>query len=220
MGVKEKRIFASLPRAYRISAVVICMILLPVLLISAWQMLNRWLHSDETALREYVVQTAEAYLGCNESDGTHKTIIDRYNTQTPLPRGYAMSYDDSWCAAFVSVVMMDADLTKWFPTECSCQQMIDLLDKSTDWTENDWYIPQVGDIVFYAWDDFTLGDCTGWADHVGIVAGIYGPVIKVIEGNKDDSVGYRYIWIGHPEIRGYGLPYYQKMVACDVQPGE
>ena len=46
---------------------------------------------------------------------------------------------------------------------------------------------------------------------MGIVVGTAGPFIKVIEGNKDDSVDYRIIPWSHPEIRGYGLPDYGKI---------
>ena len=195
---------------------ILALILLGIILIAAlfvWH-LSRWIHPDEKALREEVVSIARKYLGCSEEDGTHKSIIDAYNSMTSLPRGYQMQYEDSWCAAFVTVVGMQSSMAEWFYPECSCQEMIALMSAGTDWTENDWYIPQTGDLIFYAWDEWPLGDCTGWADHVGIVVDVYGPVIKVIEGNKDDAVAYRYILIGHPQIRGYGLPYYHKAAAC------
>ena len=32
--------------------------------------------------------------------------------------------------------------------------------------------------------------------------------IKVIEGNKDDDVSYRYLFVNDPFIRGFGLPDY------------
>ena len=77
------------------------------------------------------------------------------------------------------------------------------------WEEKDNYVPLPGDLIYYAWDEKQIfGDCTGWADHVGIVVGTAGPFIKVIEGNKDDSVAYRIIPRGYYEIRGYGLPDY------------
>ena len=41
----------------------------------------------EKQLREKVVKTAQAWLGCKESNGTHKKIIDLYNSIKPLPRG-------------------------------------------------------------------------------------------------------------------------------------
>ena len=76
------------------------------------------------------------------------------------------------------------------------------------WVENDAYIPSPGDYIFYDWDDTGAGDCTGWPEHVGIVISVSGDVIKVIEGNKDDAVGYREIKVNGRYIRGYGVPDY------------
>ena len=185
-------------------------IVLVLLLLAALSapVLLRQTPEEEMKIRESVVRCAEAYLGRGEADESHREIIDRYNTLDPLPRSYAVRYEDSWCATFVSVVMMDAGLEEDVPLECGCQAMIDLYQAAGQWEESDWYWPRVGDVIFYAWDERLIGECTGWADHVGIVAGVYGPVLKVIEGNKDDAVAYRYIWVGHPWIRGYGLPDY------------
>ena len=46
----------------------------------------------ETELRGKVVQTAKMYLGCKESDGSHRKIIDGYNAHKPLARGYLVKY--------------------------------------------------------------------------------------------------------------------------------
>ena len=35
-----------------------------------------------------VLNQARAWIGCKESNGTHKQIIDVYNSHTPLARGY------------------------------------------------------------------------------------------------------------------------------------
>ena len=78
----------------------------------------RKVSEEEAALRLSLVAAAESRLGCNEADGSHKPIIDRYNAQEPLPMGYTMQYTDSWCAAFVSTAAMDASLTSIIPTEC------------------------------------------------------------------------------------------------------
>ena len=40
----------------------------------------RKVSEGEAALRMQVVQTAESYLGCRESDGSHEAIIDLYNS--------------------------------------------------------------------------------------------------------------------------------------------
>ena len=41
----------------------------------------------EKELRQKVVATAESYVGCKEADGSHRKIIDLYNSHKPLARG-------------------------------------------------------------------------------------------------------------------------------------
>lgn len=170
----------------------------------------------EAALRTGVVATAQSYLGCNEADGSHLPILDCYNAQEELPRNYTVSPEDSWCAAFVSCVAIQCGITDILPTECGCQRQIELFQALGRWEEGDGYIPQPGDVIYYDWQDKGLGDCTGWADHVGLVVGIKWPFAKIIEGNKDDAVACRYILLGGPTIRGYGLPDYESL---DNTPG-
>lgn len=156
-----------------------------------------------------MVEMAERYLGCREEDGSHKGIIDLYNSFQPLARDYEVTYSDSWCAAFVSAVAIERSVTDIIPTECSCGQQIKALQAIDSWQERDSYLPLPGDLIYYDWDaPAGFSDCTGWPDHVGIVVGTLGPMIKVIEGNLDDSVAYRYIPVNHPKIRGYGIPRY------------
>ena len=134
--------------------------------------------------------------------------MDIYNSQSPLPRDYPLTYEDSWCACFISTVSILCDTTDILPTECSCGQMITLFQQLGRWTETDWYRPNPGDIIFYDWNAAEQGDCAGWPEHVGMVTQVFGPVIKVIEGNRNDCVCYRYVFIDDPQIRGYGLPEY------------
>lgn len=169
---------------------------------------SREVSGAEAEKRLSLVAAAEGWLGANEADGSHTPIIDVYNTQDPLPMDYEVLYTDSWCAAFVSAAAMEAGLTDIIPTECGCQRQIGLFMELGCWEEQDTYLPQPGDIIYYAWDDDTSGDCTGWADHVGIVVGTCWPLVKVIEGNKDDRVDYRVVSIWNGTIRGYGLPDY------------
>lgn len=167
---------------------------------------------EEAALRQSLVQTAESYLGCTESDGSHRPIIDRYNAQEVLPMGYTMQYTDSWCAAFVSTVAMEAGLTKIIPTECGCERQIGLFRELGFWEESDSAIPLPGDLIYYDWNMESRGECTGWANHVGIVVGTKWPFLKVIEGNWEDSVSYRYLLLDHIQIRGFGKPDYSGYV--------
>lgn len=163
--------------------------------------------SDSTQRLE-LLNHAALYLGVEEGSSEHQAIIDRYNAHEPLAQGYEVKYDDDWCATFVSFCAIEAGLTDAIPTECGCERQIGLWQEQGRWEETDSCLPLPGDIIYYDWDLRTLGDSTGWSDHVGIVVGTHGPFIKVIEGNKDDAVSYRYIIRWDPRIRGYGLPEY------------
>ena len=162
----------------------------------------------ETQLRERVVATAKAWIGCNEADGSHRQIVDVYNSHRPLARGYALKYTDAWCAGFVSAVAIKLGLTDIMPTEVGVGEMIKLYQRLGRWKESDSYIPKPGDVIMYAWGDSGAGDCTSGASHVGIVASCDGKTITVIEGNKNNAVGYREISVNGRYIRGFGLPDY------------
>lgn len=163
---------------------------------------------SENELRAKVVATGQSYIGRKESDGSHKKIIDIYNSHKPLARGYKVQYTDAWCATFVSTVAIQAGLTDIIPTECGCSAMIELFKKLGSWQENDAYVPSPGDIIFYDWDDNGVGDNTGAPDHVGIVEKVVGQTITVVEGNYSDSVKRRTIQVNGRYIRGYGVPKY------------
>ena len=164
--------------------------------------------NTKPTLRQQVVDAAVAWLGRKESDGSHKEIIDVYNSQRPLPRNYAVTYSDPWCATFVSAVAIRCGITDILPTECSCYYMIELFKKLGTWHEADDYWPEPGDVVFYDWQDNGVGDNTGTPDHVGLVHSVSGNTIQVIEGNADNAVVYRQLQINGKYIRGYGLPKY------------
>lgn len=160
------------------------------------------------ATREQIVKKAQEWVGRKESNGTHKLIIDTYNSHKPLARGYAMKYTDAWCSCFVSAVAIACGATDIIPTEVGCEKHIQLFKNKGIWVENDAYVPSAGDIIFYVWDDSGAGDCTGSADHVGIVEKVANGYITVIEGNISDSVGRRTIAINGRFIRGFGVPKY------------
>lgn len=162
----------------------------------------------EAALRMQVVSHAQTWLGAREADGSHKKIIDLYNSHEPLALGYQVQYTDSWCAAYVSAVAIGQTLTDIIPTECGCERQIGLWQQMMRWEEKDSYIPLPGDLIYYDWDQTDTGECTGWSDHVGLVVGTKWPFLKVIEGNKDDCVTYRVLLLNDPQIRGFGLPDY------------
>lgn len=160
-----------------------------------------------------VVEQARAWIGKKESDGTHKAIVDLYNAHKPLARGYKVKYTDSWCATFVSAVAIKLGYTDIIPTECGCQQMIELFKKAGMWAEDENRTPQPGDIIFYDWQDSGSGDNKGWSDHVGIVEEVSGKTITVIEGNYSNAVKRRKIAVNGKTIRGFGIPNYDKETA-------
>lgn len=155
-----------------------------------------------------IVEQAKSWLGYNETDGAHKQIIDVYNNHKPLARSYVVKYTDAWCATFVSACAIKCGYTDIIPTECSCLQMIQLFKNLGEWVENDAYVPNIGDVIFYDWQDSGSGDNTGTPDHVGIVESVSGSTITVIEGNKNNAVARRTIQVNGKYIRGYGVPNY------------
>lgn len=157
-----------------------------------------------------VVAQAKAWLGKKESNGSFKVIIDTYNSQKKLPRGYKVKYTDEWCATFVSAVAVKLGYTDIIPTECGCDKMIALFKKLGCWIENENRTPKAGEIIFYDWQDSGSGDNRGSTDHVGIVEKVSGGQIIVIEGNKGQAVARRYLKINGKYIRGYGVPKYDK----------
>lgn len=165
----------------------------------------------EAQARKKYVDYAVGYLGCKESDGSHKKIIDLYNSHKPLARGYTMKYTDAWCACFVSAMAIGCGMTDIIPLEVGCGQYVELAKKASIWVEDDAYIPKKADIVLYDWQDgtnYATTDNTGSPDHIGIVVSVSGKTIKVIEGNMSNAVGYRSLTVNGRYIRGFVTPKY------------
>lgn len=155
-----------------------------------------------------IIEQAKAWIGRSEATGTHKEIVDVYNSHKPLARGYKVKYTDAWCSTFVSAVAIKCGYTDIIPTECGCQQQIELFKKLGAWIEDESRVPNLGDIIFYDWDDNGVGDNKGYSDHVGIVEKVNGGMITIIEGNYQNAVGRRNIAVNAKCIRGYAVPKY------------
>ena len=167
--------------------------------------------ATELELRNKVVDVMRGWLGYSEANGKFKAIIDLYNTQRPLPRGYAVQYDDEWCATTVTAAGMAAGLHDIIFGECSCTKMIELFKAKGRWQENDAYRPEPGDIIMYYWKDgsnYATTDCAAAPNHVGVVEKVVGNTITVIEGNKGEAVARRTVAVNGRYIRGYCLPDY------------
>lgn len=163
-----------------------------------------------------ILDQARKWLGKNEKDGSHKEIIDCYNSQKVLPRNYKVQYNDEWCATFVSAVALKVGYQDIIPPECGCERMIELFRKLGCFIEDENYVPEPGTIIFYDWSDSGIGNCMGWADHVGIVEKVKGTTMTIIEGNMDSSVKRRTKTVNTKYIRGYAVPKYDKEKAEEV----
>lgn len=165
----------------------------------------------EAQARENILNIMRGFVGMSRPAGTHKPIIDKYNSQKALPRGYAVTYNDSYCATTISSAAITAGYTDIIPVECSCPKMVELAQKMGIWVENDAYIPKAGDIILYDWQDGGIGDNRGVPDHIGMVEKVSGNNMTIIEGNMSGGVvGRRTLRINGRYIRGFICPKYDK----------
>ena len=162
--------------------------------------------------RNKIIEVMNLWVGASTGSDMHKSILDIYNSFRPLPRGYKMKTGDAWCAATVSAAAIACGYTDIIPPECSCSRMIELLKAKGEWVEDDAYVPTVGDIIFYYWEDTGIGDCQQHASHVGFVESCDGKCIVTIEGNYNKAVRKRRITVNSRYIRGYGVPKYDDTI--------
>ena len=173
---------------------------------------NKWyIGMTEKAIRQKVADTALSLLGIKEGSIEFKRIIDTYNAQHKLPRGYAVSYNDPWCAATMTYIGIILEISNIILPECSCSRMIKLYDDKGRWMEADDYVPDLADIVMFDWDA-QKGECTGAPEHTGMIVGKKGNTLMVLEGNYDNQVKIREICVEYVKVRGYCLPDYAALV--------
>lgn len=160
--------------------------------------------------KKQVVETARAWLGFNEEDGSHREIIDVYNSyRMDLPRHLKMQYDWAWCAAFWSAIAIKLDLADWcMPIEMSCYYLVERAKSMGCWVEDDNYVPSPGDAILYSWGDDGIGDNVKSPNHVGVVEYVSDGYIVVIEGNNGNAVRRRTISLNGLYIRGFITPPY------------
>lgn len=143
----------------------------------------------------------ESWLGKNEYDGSHKEIIDIYNSHKPLARGYKVKYTDAWCATTVSAAFIKANAVDLLGgTECGVHELIDICKKKGIWKGR--IKPVRGDIIFFDWQPDGVGD------HIGFVEKVDGNTVVTIEGNRLDAVAKREIAYNDKSIAGYARPKY------------
>lgn len=187
--------------------------------------------------RQAVVDLVISWEGKNEDDGSHKSIIDIYNSYNGLlPRGTKMKYEWAWCACTWSALAIKLGYVDIMPIEISCEYLIEAAKKMRCWRENDEYIAKPGDAVLYDWDDTGNGDNASWADHIGVVIETHvdAGYFVVMEGNYGNAVKKRMLLINGRYIRGFITPKYDddtlsgtaqipdkdvETVACEVIAG-
>lgn len=156
--------------------------------------------------RSQFIAQLQGWVGLKESNGSHKKIIDIYNTLDPLPVGYKLRYSDAWCAGTASAAAVVCDAVDIIPVECSVPRMVDKAQEMGIWVEADDHVPLPGDLCVYDWDDNGKGDNKGGEDHVGAVEECDGETFVVIEGNYQNAVKRRTMEVNGRYIRGFICP--------------
>ena len=116
--------------------------------------------------------------------------------------GYAVQYNDAWCATTTSAAGIKAGCSDLVGRECSCEELISWAKKKGIWQEDGTVVPKPGWEILYNWDQ-TSQPNNGGADHIGVVESVSNGQITVIEGNKNEAVGRRVLSVGNGYIRGY-----------------
>lgn len=167
--------------------------------------------------RSEIVKLAQSWVGIKEGSAGHQMILDIYNSQDKLPRGYKMTMKDAWCAATTTALAFKLGATDIIPCECSCTKLIALAKEMGIWVEDESVTPSPGWLALYDWGDNGKGDCTGNPEHIGIVEKVENGNIIVIEGNYDgpdadriDGVERRMLKVNGRYLRGFIVPDYDE----------
>lgn len=158
-----------------------------------------------------VISVMQGWVGKSRSAGTHRDIIDLYNSYIPRARGYEVTYSDEYCDTTVSAAFIKLGAVSLIGgPECGVENHVQLFKKAGIWQEDGTIKPEPGYIIVFNWDDSTQPN-DGAADHIGIVESVSSTSFTTIEGNMNGGlVGRRTINIGNGYIRGYAIPKYAK----------
>lgn len=160
-----------------------------------------------------ILNIMRGWLGLSRQTGTHRVIIDTYNSYLPHPRSYAVTYFDDYCCASISAAFIKANAVSLIGgIECSVERIIeDCFKPKGIWHENEnTYLPKSGDIICFDWQTTNpQADATGWADHIGIVESVQNGYVYTIEGNTSGGIVARKVYpLDYACIRGYARPDY------------
>lgn len=168
---------------------------------------------------QQIIDIMDSWVGLSRAKGTHKPIIDLYNSHKPLARGYAVGYNDSYCDTTVSAAFIKAGAVDLIGgTECGVEEHVKLFKKAEIWIEDGTITPEIGDIVVFNWDDATQPN-DGYSDHIGVVRSVGSKNFETTEGNMSGGiVGHRTVAIGWGYIRGFARPKYSKATNSTPKP--
>ena len=92
----------------------------------------------------------------------------------------------AWCAFFVAWCANQADIsTSVIPRIGNCASLVNWYSQRGRYYPKSGFTPKAGDLIFFNWS----GGST--AKHIGIVTGVSGNNVYVVEGNTGSSQGYR-----------------------------
>lgn len=170
---------------------------------------NKWyIGMTEKAIRQKVADTALSLLGIKEGTAEYlERIVGVYNSQGKLPRGHELTATDPSCAATVTVIGIMLGISHIILPECSCSKMIELYKALGLWVEDDAHVPDLGDIIMYAWSAKS-GENLLPPDHTGMVVKRERKKLYILEGNYDNQVKLREIPIEYVKTRGFCKPDY------------
>lgn len=163
--------------------------------------------------REDFVNKALSWLGTKEGSKGHKQIVADYNKA--CDKGRKADTNSLWCALFVGAVAQETDnvLTGsvGVPVDYSCgkgsHSLIEKARAANIWVEDDAYMPSIGDVIIYAWNDpKPKTDNTIGHDHTGIITSVAAKSFVVTEGNKSNAVGNRRMSVNAKNTRGFIAP--------------
>lgn len=146
-----------------------------------------------------MIGLAKVSLGAGKEEKRH--ILEYYNENcrklVKEDRQYALQQGDDWCAAFVSVIAHKWGLNiNEFPYEVSVREQKKLAEeRDTFFTDPDKAKPN--DLILFNWNG------NDSPNHVGFVVTSEDGYLVSIEGNKDDTVGYRAVHKDSDLIDGF-----------------
>lgn len=167
-------------------------------------------------------------IGAKDIVGVARTQIGYKENSAGTKYGYWYNtyfVDQPWCAMFVSWCANQAKIPQSVVTKfAACSVGISWFKSQKRWYNSKYfggtYTPKKGDIVFYS-----DSGCQSDPSHVGLVAGLNGNYLDVIEGNATNSSVCEYTTsssrsLNSSYVIGYGHPNYSTTATSEPKTHE